>query len=297
MKINQILNEYEYRPEEESKAVDQYNMLRRQVGEMYAEAFWRMWRKTGNVDAAVRMAQEEYDRMVQYESVNEDEESANYSIHIDGHMLKKERDFTAIDRKIWKLINGLEQYNNKVTLRKSRYKRIDPKNIILKRDGVEVDHKYVGGEKQPITGPIPQPEKVKEAMSDAYGVVPSEDKLEGHVEYKQHKNNDKGSVSVEASAETMDDLHDILKLAGIDMAMDLNKTERGHDHNEEPEEELIVQKDDEPCDVCGGHDCDGGSDEPEDKEVTVISPQDANYSTDKQMLVNFIKDKLKKSIS
>ena len=287
MKINQILNEYEYRPEEESKAVDQYNMLRRQVGEMYAEAFWRMWRKTGDVGAATRMAQEEYDRMVQYESVNEDEESGRYSIEVDGAMIHSSPDFTEIDRRIWKLINGMEQ-QHKGILRKSGAKKIDPKNIILKRDGVEVDHKYVGGEEHPITGPIPQPEKVKEAMSDAYGVVPSEDKLEGHVEYKQHKNNDKGSVSVEASAETMDDLHDILKLAGVDMAMDLNKTEKGddadHDHDEEPKEPVEPEA---PCDA----------DEPEDKKVMVISPQDASYSTDKEVLVNYLKDKLKKSIS
>ena len=129
---------------------------------------------------------------------------------------------------------------------------------------------------------------LEEAMSDAYGVVPSEDKLEGSVEYKQHKNNDKGSVSVEASAETMDDLHDILKLAGIDMAMDLNKTEKGddadHDHDEEPKEPVEPEA---PCDA----------DEPEDKKVMVISPQDASYSTDKEVLVNYLKDKLKKSIS
>ena len=72
MKINHILKEYEYDPAEDSKAVDQYNMLKRQVGEMYAEAFWRMWRKTANVNAALRMTQEEYDRMVRYESVEED---------------------------------------------------------------------------------------------------------------------------------------------------------------------------------------------------------------------------------
>ena len=129
---------------------------------------------------------------------------------------------------------------------------------------------------------------LEEAMSDAYGVVPSEDKLEGSVEYKQHKNNDKGSVSVEASAETMDDLHDILKLAGVDMAMDLNKTEKGddedHDHDEEPKEPVEPEA---PCDA----------DDPKDKKVMVISPNDASYSTDKEVLVNYLKDKLKKSIS
>lgn len=129
---------------------------------------------------------------------------------------------------------------------------------------------------------------LEEAMSDAYGVVPANDKLEGSVEYKQHKNNDKGSVSVEASAETMDDLHDILRLAGVDMAMDLNKTEKGdddhHDHDEEPKE---PEEPEAPCDA----------DEPEAKKVMVVSPNDASYSTDKEVLVNYLKDKLKKSIS
>ncbi len=59
MKINHILKEYEYSPEEEGKAYDHYQMLRRDTGEMYAEAFWRMWRKTGNVNAAIRLTQEE----------------------------------------------------------------------------------------------------------------------------------------------------------------------------------------------------------------------------------------------
>ena len=36
-----------------------------------------------------------------------------------------------------------------------------------------------------------------------------------------------------------------------------------------------------------------GSDEKDD--VMVISPQDANYSTDKEVLVNYLKDKLKKA--
>ena len=36
---------------------------------------------------------------------------------------------------------------------------------------------------------------------------------------------------------------------------------------------------------------------PEDKKVMVVSPQDASMSTDKEVLVNYLKDKLKKSIS
>ena len=122
-------------------------------------------------------------------------------------------------------------------------------------------------------------ESVSEAMSDIYG-QPKE--LEGGVEFKQHKGNDKGQVSIEASAESMDDLHELLKLAGVEMSVDLHK-------KAEPED-----SDDKDHDEPESHD---DKEEPKDKKVMVISPNDANYSTDKEVLVNYLKDKLKKSIS
>lgn len=116
-------------------------------------------------------------------------------------------------------------------------------------------------------------------MSDIYG-QPKE--LEGGVEFKQHKGNDKGQVSIEASAESMDDLHELLKLAGVEMSVDLGKAEKPED------------SDDNDHDEPESHD---NKEEPKDKKVMVISPNDASYSTDKEVLVNFLKDKLKKSIS
>ena len=60
-----------------------------------------------------------------------------------------------------------------------------------------------------------KPKKVDEAMSDAYGMVNAEpEQTEGSVEFKQHKNTDKGSVSIEASADDMQELAKVLKLAG-----------------------------------------------------------------------------------
>jgi hypothetical protein len=200
MKINHILKEYEYDPAEDSKAVDQYNMLKRQVGEMYAEAFWRMWRKTANVNAALRMTQEEYDRMVRYESVEED---------------------------------------NSV---------------------------------------------VKEAMSDAYGIVSAEPEVEGSVEFKQHKNTDKGSVSIEAAGDTMQDLADVLKLAGLTLPQDMYKDEpqASADDHEPEQEDVLLSPDHE-----------------DDKEESPCDSSDdkMSYETDKEILINYIKDKLKKSIS
>ena len=122
-------------------------------------------------------------------------------------------------------------------------------------------------------------ESVSEAMSDIYG-QPKE--LEGGVEFKQHKGNDKGQVSIEASAESMDDLHELLKLAGVEMSVDLHKKAEPEDSDNKDHDEPESHDDKE---------------EPKDKKVMVISPQDANYSTDKEVLVNYLKDKLKKSIS
>ena len=72
MKINQVLNEYEYSPQEESKAYDQYLIIKRE-NPLYAEAFWSMWRRTGNVQAALQLADKEYDRITS-ESIEEDDD-------------------------------------------------------------------------------------------------------------------------------------------------------------------------------------------------------------------------------
>lgn len=120
--------------------------------------------------------------------------------------------------------------------------------------------------------------KVDEAMSDAYGVVDAEPEVEGSVEFKQHKNTDKGSVSIEASGDDMQELAKVLKLAGLTLPKDMNPEEP---EAEEPEAEEPVQieipSDDEHCDAC--------------------SDDDVSYSTDKEVLTNYIKDKLTKSLS
>lgn len=128
-----------------------------------------------------------------------------------------------------------------------------------------------------------------EAMSDAYGedqvVAPveikSDDKVEGSVEFKQHKNTDKGSVSIEASGDDMQELAKVLKMAGLTLPQDMYKDEP-ESHDDEPEDSqpkldvvAVEPEQDTPC----------GSDE------------DPSYSTDKEVLVNYIKDKLKKSIT
>lgn len=125
---------------------------------------------------------------------------------------------------------------------------------------------------------------IVEAMSDAYGepeiVAPveinSDDQVEGSVEFKQHKNTDKGSVSIEAAGDTMQDLADVLKLAGLTLPKDMHSDEPKDDEpkDDEPKVDVVAVEPDAPCDS-----------------------SDASYSTDKEVLVNYLKDKLKKSIS
>jgi hypothetical protein len=199
MKINNILQEYNYSPEEEDKAQDMRKYIERKSGVLWAEAFWRAWRETGNAEAARRLMPKYYKQMINSSEVNTD---------------------------------------------------------------------------QPI----------EEAMSDAYGIVSAEPEVESSVEFKQHKNTDKGSVSIEASGDTMQDLADVLKLAGLTLPQDMHKDEpqASADDQEPEQEEVLLSPDHE-----------------DDKEESpcASADTDVSYETDKEILINYIKDKLKKSIS
>jgi hypothetical protein len=278
MKINHIVNENAaYSPEEEAKARDYYVILK-QEDKLRAIAFEKMFRKYGVADMARRATEEEYERMLM--SIDEDGDSikeAEYSVTVNGQT-QRYKDIRGADVRIWKHIQGLEQKTNKEILSKSPQGKVDPSKIILKRNGVEVPHKYTGKEKQPITGPL-----IKEAMSDAYGIVSAEPEVEGSVEFKQHKNTDKGSVSIEAAGDTMQDLADVLKLAGLTLPKDMHNDQEASAHDDEPEQEDVLlspdHKDDEEKSPCDSPDT------------------DPSYETDKEILINYIKDKLKKSIS
>lgn len=120
---------------------------------------------------------------------------------------------------------------------------------------------------------------LSEAMSDVYGGTDSEESEE-RVTYSKTKKDGDATVTVSANADSMEELHKVLKLAGIT----LPKSDSEPEMHDEPE---IHDEPEAPC----------GSEEPEDNEVTIIKPNDASYSTDKEVLVNYLKDKLKKSIS
>lgn len=103
-------------------------------------------------------------------------------------------------------------------------------------------------------------------MSSPYGQQ-SEDKET--VTYSKTKKQGDASVTVSANADSMDELHDILKLAGIDFD---NKGDEEHDHEEPKQGEYA---DDECCDDEDCHD-DCGDEEGEGKPVVIsLKPKDA----------------------
>ena len=150
---------------------------------------------------------------------------------------------------------------------------------------------------------------LSEAMSDVYGSTVSEESEE-RVTYTKTKKDGDATVTVSANADSMEELHKVLKLAGITLP-DSDKKDQEDDHEGHDEIEKDHVEDGEKCDCCGNEVVDGEcgcgpecphcggkpGEEPEDKNVMVVSPQDASMSTDKEVLVNFLKDKLKKSIS
>ena len=150
-----------------------------------------------------------------------------------------------------------------------------------------------------VQQPEPEQEKEPQMASKQYDNKPLEElkKLSGiteslgyadpgedseRVTYSKTKKQGDASVTVSANADSMKELHDVLKLAGIDFEQNGEEAPKEPEHNEPEHEEPEAET---PC----------GSDEKDD--VMVISPQDANYSTDKEVLVNYLKEKLKKSIS
>ena len=122
---------------------------------------------------------------------------------------------------------------------------------------------------------------LSEAMSDVYGTDSShqsEDKET--VTYSKTKKDGDSTVTISANADSMEELHNVLKLAGIT----LPKSNDEPEHSEEPEVAQDVEIVAMPTEV-----------EPESPCGT--SDSDASYSTDKEVLVNYLKDKLKKRLS
>ena len=108
------------------------------------------------------------------------------------------------------------------------------------------------------------------------GAEDEPEQLEGSVEFKQHKNTEKGSVSIEASAENMQELSKVLKLAGLTLPKDMNADQDPMQPAEEPE--VVVP------------------DEDDGNQPTMNFPKtdvDPNMSQDKAVLTSVIRDKLR----
>jgi len=126
-----------------------------------------------------------------------------------------------------------------------------------------------------------KPKKVDEAMMDAYGsdescddcADDSPEQVEGSVSFSQHKSTDKGSVSIEASGDDMQELAKVLKMAGLTLPKDMAGSVASADDKEPEEEELLLPKNDDEADG-----------------------DDAEKQDAKQTLVNIIKDKLQKRL-
>ena len=135
---------------------------------------------------------------------------------------------------------------------------------------------------------------VRESL--AYG-MPEESGESETVTYVKTKTDGDAEVTVSANAKSMDQLHDVLKLAGITLPKSDKHDDEEHDH----EEVDPFDKDgDDVCDGCGREIVDGecGCDDHDhggdDEKAVVIRP---DMSTDKQVLVNYLKDKLAKRLS
>ena len=98
------------------------------------------------------------------------------------------------------------------------------------------------------------------SLMENFSVVgmPAQDQDVENVTYSKTKKQGDAQVTISANAKSMQELHDVLKLAGITLPQ--------KDSHSEPEPE-------QPCNTCA-------------------SDQDASYSTDKAVLTNVIRDKL-----
>ena len=101
---------------------------------------------------------------------------------------------------------------------------------------------------------------------------PAPEQTGGSVTFRQEKNTDKGSVSIDANADNMQELAKVLKLAGLTLPQGINP-----EQPEQPEAEVEVDADD-------------GSHPTMDFPHTDV---DANMSTDKAVLTSVIRDKLR----
>lgn len=114
-------------------------------------------------------------------------------------------------------------------------------------------------------------------MGDAYGIPDQEEEKE-NVTYSKTKSKGDASVTVSANASSMQELHDVLRLAGITLPKQ-EEPEAEVSGDEEPETAVIVHPDHDHED---GEEC--GADD---------SKEDPAYTTNKQTIIDRLRDTLK----
>ena len=142
-------------------------------------------------------------------------------------------------------------------------------------------------------------------MSSPYGMQGADDQDDKEtVTYNRTKKQGDSTVTVNANADSMDELHKILKLAGIDAhglegskgpeEPEAHDHDHEHDHDEEPKKGEYADMCDgcgKPGDECECEDCDAHGDEEGEKKPMVISlkPKGMGYnpvSGDKKEILN-----------
>jgi len=122
-----------------------------------------------------------------------------------------------------------------------------------------------------------------------------------NVTYSKTKRQGDASVTISANAKSMQELHDVLRLAGITLPKNDDDTEPNGD------EKVVVDPNDKDgddrCDGCGKEIVDGecgcddhdhNMDEPKSMPTILSLP---SYSTDKSAIFNALKDKLQAKLS
>lgn len=130
--------------------------------------------------------------------------------------------------------------------------------------------------------------------------VPAEPEVQGSVEFKQHKNTDKGSVSIEASADDMQELAKVLKLAGLTLPSGMTADQDPIQPEKEEEPEVVADSEvaEDNCPRCDDPECSDEECEEDDGYFGGTKEyEDISYSTDKEELVNSLRAKLQNILS
>lgn len=122
--------------------------------------------------------------------------------------------------------------------------------------------------------------------------MPQEDQESENVTYSKTKRQGDASVTISANAKSMEELHDVLRLAGIT----LPKSDKAEEPNDpmDKDSDDVCDCCDQPIDSDGDCGCDDHEHPKQDGPSILKMPA---YSTDKSVIINALKDKLAQKLS